>query len=110
MSLREFFEQEQYDVHCESNGQAALNYLRSLGAENYPDLVLLDLFMPVMDGAEFFSEFKKNSQWLHNIPVVVMSAADEVTMKGIRNRMQALSGIIKKPFDFEQLMSIVNGY
>ena len=40
-----------------------------------PDLILLDLMMPKMDGFEFLEEMRKNEKW-KNIPVVVVTGAD----------------------------------
>jgi len=53
------------------NGRAALEQL----AEAAPDLVLLDLMMPEMDGFEFLEEFHRTDAG-HRIPVVVITAAD----------------------------------
>lgn len=57
-------------LHSEAaNGRAALEEM----AKNKPDLILLDLMMPEMDGFEFVDEVRANAQW-RNIPVVVVTA------------------------------------
>ena len=40
-----------------------------------PDLILLDLMMPIMDGFEFLGEMRKNDAW-REIPVIVLTAKD----------------------------------
>lgn len=64
-------EAEGYKVHVSSDGKQALNFLK----ETKPDLILLDLRMPVMNGVEFLksAELAKNSPGL---PVIVFSNYD----------------------------------
>lgn len=56
-----------------SHGEDALPLLRA--SEQLPDLILLDLNMPVMDGPEFLSELKQDSA-MRRIPVVVLTISD----------------------------------
>jgi PAS domain S-box-containing protein len=57
-------------LHSEAeNGRAALEEM----SKSKPDLILLDLMMPEMDGFEFVNEIRSNAQW-RNIPVVVVTA------------------------------------
>ena len=56
------------------NGFEALTILNSV--HRMPDLILLDLNMPVMDGWQFFVEFKKLGK-LKDIPVVVLTTSDD---------------------------------
>ena len=54
-----------------NNGQEALDIL----AEQWPDLILLDLMMPVMDGYEFLSQFRK-LKGSEKTPVIIITAKD----------------------------------
>lgn len=76
-SLREIFcsilEFEGYEVKGVTNGQEALTYLLSLNEKNYPDSILLDISMPVMDGNTFLKEINIVPD-LQRIPVVICSA------------------------------------
>ena len=56
------------------NGFEALSILNSVHRK--PDLILLDLNMPVMDGWQFFAEFKKLDK-LKSIPIVVLTTSDD---------------------------------
>jgi CheY-like chemotaxis protein len=60
-----------YQVVCASNGSAALDYLRGAPA---PAAVLLDLFMPAMNGWEFVREVGASERTAH-IPIIVLTAA-----------------------------------
>jgi two-component system response regulator CpxR len=68
--LAEILRDEGYDVACAGNGEQALSELRQHG---YPDLMLLDLMMPVMSGWELLEVLQASSE-LSRIPVVVVSA------------------------------------
>ncbi|MEO8177899.1 MAG: response regulator [Deltaproteobacteria bacterium] len=70
-ALAELLEAEGYRCTNAANGREALDYLR---AQPSPDLILLDLMMPVMDGFEFRSA-QLELERLREIPVVVISAS-----------------------------------
>lgn len=60
-----------FKVETAVNGALGLDKAR----EKKPDLVLLDLMMPVMDGLAFLREFRDNSEWA-DVPVVVLTSKD----------------------------------
>jgi CheY-like chemotaxis protein len=63
-----------------ANGREALDRL----AEGLPDLILLDLLMPEMDGFEFLDEVRRRPAW-RNVPVIVLTAKD--LTEGDRRRL-----------------------
>lgn len=62
-------EKEGYEVIWEKDGGAALESIKA----NHPDLVLLDIMMPVMDGYQVLKKMKEDEN-LKNIPVIMLSA------------------------------------
>ena len=70
-ALRRALEREGWDVVEAENGRAALQRM----AERAPDLVLLDLMMPEMDGFEFLEALRARESW-RTIPVVVITARE----------------------------------
>ncbi len=66
-----FVRKEGWDVVEAGNGREALDRI----AERRPDLIFLDLMMPVMDGFEFIRELRARREW-YSIPVVVITAKD----------------------------------
>lgn len=104
MLLAELLELEGYRTNSVSNGKLALEFLEK---EALPNLILLDLSMPVMDGLEFFDVFKNKPAWLKKTPVIIMSAADKATINTIKTRAPELTEIIRKPFDIEHLLTSI---
>lgn len=100
-SLKQLFESENYDVHVTSNGQEALTYLRS-GAK-HPNVILLDLMMPVMDGYEF-RKTQMLDEVLSKIPVVIMTADGHVEEKSGK---LAGAAFLKKPVDIDIILNTV---
>lgn len=91
-----------YRVATACHGAEALEYLRS--AER-PQLMLLDLMMPVMDGWQLRIELLKDRK-LADLPVVVLSGAGNVP-----NEAAALGavGFVSKPFNMKHLLELVEG-
>lgn len=93
----DFLEQELEDIGCEIiaavNGQEALDKVQT----DMPDLVLLDIMMPVMDGFEVLSRLKSNPN-SRDIPVIVISADSDLrsVVKGIQ---LGAEDYLPKPFE-----------
>ena len=92
--IAEVLRDEGYDVVCAENGAQAL---QELHRAPHPDLVLLDLMMPVMSGWEVLEELQSDDE-LARIPVVVMSAMGA----------PGVSGHLAKPIDLDRLLDTVN--
>jgi adenylate cyclase len=69
--MRRLLVGEGWEVIVASNGREALDRLKS----EHPNLILLDLMMPEMDGFEFLAEFRKTPKFA-STPVIVVTAAD----------------------------------
>jgi CheY-like chemotaxis protein len=97
----EVLEDEGYRVLGAANGREALAQLRA--ADPRPQLILLDLMMPVMNGWEFRTEQLADPQ-LAEIPVVVISADGSTRQKaeGI-----GAHGYIRKPIQLDVLFALV---
>lgn len=86
-----------YETRLARHGVEALNALRSQGA----DLVLLDLVMDTMTGAEFL-EVKAADPGLAGIPVIAMSGHLATP------HLTDVSWVLQKPIDLDQLLSHVH--
>ncbi|MGE0267088.1 MAG: response regulator [Candidatus Omnitrophota bacterium] len=98
---RELFESEGYEVLSAFNGQEALEVLREKTAR--PDLILLDLMMPVMDGPTF-REKQLADPDLSGIPVIVLTADGNAHAKAARlNAADSLN----KTTGLDELLQVV---
>jgi signal transduction histidine kinase len=97
-SLAELLRSDGYDVVGAANGSEALEYLKQAPA---PDLILLDLMMPVKDGWQFRIEQKRDPH-ISSIPVLAISADDTPKAVAIDAEMY-----LKKPFQYTTLLDAI---
>jgi DNA-binding response OmpR family regulator len=91
---------EGFNTLTAENGSAALGLLRQ---PPRPNVILLDLMMPIMDGWGF-RERQRSDAELSSIPVVILSAiADRATS------LEA-AAILPKPLNFDQLVTVVRSH
>lgn len=102
-TIREILEDEGYRVTEAANGAEALEKLREGPA---PDLILLDLSMPVMSGSEFRVEQRKDPS-IASIPVVVVSAVGSLDLKVAPLEAAAF---LRKPVQLDELLEVVERY
>jgi len=88
-----------YSAVPAGNGKEALDYMRQAPL---PDLIILDLWMPVMDGWQFRREQIKDPR-LAQIPVIVVTALSD------RTDVDA-NDVIIKPVDVNRLLTTVGNY
>ncbi len=100
-SICNLLEDEGHEVFCVANGQQALDALHSQGL---PCLILLDLMMPVMDGAEFRRRQLADAQ-LSDVPVVLITAAGQSVAKTVPSNQ-----VLPKPLKVDALLQAVNTY
>lgn len=92
------------NIHHVLDGVEALEYLRSNDVPQ-PNLILLDLNMPRMNGREFLGEMKRD-EMLQHIPVVVLTTSD-VEGDIVTTYQLGASGFITKPVDLTQFMDTI---
>ncbi|HEY6877821.1 MAG TPA: response regulator [Polyangiales bacterium] len=105
-NLVEFRERVRELVHVQ-DGQAALDYLFS-GPRARPDLVLLDLRLPRVDGFEVMRRIKGCPE-LRHVPVVVLttSSAERDMRKAYEG---GASSYLVKPVDFQQFVAMMRAF
>jgi CheY-like chemotaxis protein len=100
-TFQSLLELEGYHVVATKNGKEAL---AALETAKRPCLILLDMFMPIMDGWEFLEQLKlKDADLITSLPIVIASAAGEKAESAAKQ----VRGFIKKPFDLDALLKIV---
>ncbi len=99
--LGDLLESEGYKVVSFANGAEGLKYLEHA---ELPCLVILDLRMPVMDGAEFRAIMLKDPR-LSKIPAIVVTAFDPSAAASL-----AVQRVFKKPVNVQSLLRVVREY
>lgn len=99
--LIEAYFRREYNVVSVGSGQEALVWLK----ENTPDVILLDIMMPVMDGTEVLQAIQEDSKMCH-IPVIMVTAKTEMESIKTTLNIGALD-YVKKPIDFTELQTKV---
>jgi CheY-like chemotaxis protein len=103
--LREMMAQllslEGFHTAAVANGREALEYLQK---SESPEVILLDLMMPVMDGWEF-RRHQQADPVLSRVPVIVLSALDQSRTASVE-----AAAFLKKPLDFDRLLDLVRSY
>jgi CheY-like chemotaxis protein len=79
------------------NGEEALAIMKTFR----PDVIVLDLMMPVMDGWQFANELRARDEGDEEIPLVLLSAARDLKTHA---KALAAADIIEKPFDLSELL------
>jgi two-component system, sensor histidine kinase and response regulator len=95
-SLREWLEDEGYDVATAADGAEALELLA--GGQQVPCLVILDLLMPNVSGSEVYRRMQCDPR-LATVPVVVSTSDPSRAPSGVL--------IMKKPVSFKHLLGTI---
>lgn len=94
--LRLYLEKEGYDVITAGDGEEAVN---CFGTEN-PDIVLLDIMMPKLDGWQVCREIRKKSE----VPIIMVTAKGETFDKVLGLELGADDYVVK-PFDTKEIVA-----
>ena len=99
--LRELLEEERYRVVAMANGAEALETLRG---DTMPDVILLDVSMPIMDGFDFLRHRNADPR-LSTVPVVLVTNA-----KPHERPTVGVSDVVRKPIDIDEILFAIKRY
>lgn len=101
--LRLIFKNEGIVIKAALQGREGLELVRELK----PDLVLLDLMLPDMEGWDIFWKMQQDAA-LKDIPVIVITVRTEGLVEGVWPQVQDLAGYLVKPFTVHELREVVS--
>ena len=95
-------ERNNYKAHCFQDGESAISHI----LKNIPDLIILDLMLPGIDGFDI-CRLLKNKDLTRNIPILILSAKGEESdiIKGLE---LGADDYVTKPFSAKVLSARVN--
>jgi CheY-like chemotaxis protein len=105
LTLRRLLERRDYRVVEARNGQEAVELVR----QSCPDLILLDLNMPQMDGLEAAKQIRACRDLCAKVPIVALTAYDTYGMKEAAIEA-GCDDYLTRPIDFEQLDRVLQRY
>ena len=97
--LRLYLGKDGFEVSIAQDGGKAVGMFESL----QPDIVLLDIMLPIMDGWQVCSEIRKTSK----VPIIMLTAKGE-TMDKINGLEMGADDYITKPFEVKELIARVH--
>jgi DNA-binding response OmpR family regulator len=92
-----------FEVLGAFSGESGLEIIRN----EKPDLILLDLMMPEMDGWEVYQQIKSYDA-THNIPVIVVTAKAQSIDRVLGLRIAKVDDYISKPFSPQELLDSID--
>lgn len=95
-----YLQGESYQIHRAHNGLQALASLD----EALPNVIVLDMIMPEMDGESFLKEFKARAKY-GNVPIIIASVNDKIPQQLLD--IPNVFAVLKKPFTIETLVAKV---
>ena len=98
-AIQEILADAGYEVLVAHDGEMALEVL---GKAKRPCLILLDVRMPVMDGAEFLAQLRQHPAY-NQLPVVVCTSNERAAPPGAQ-------ALLKKPFELDELLATVRAH
>lgn len=100
-TLKSLLELHHYDVITAINGDEGVRLARG----HRPDLIISDIYMPVLNGYDMLELFKKDDQLKH-IPIIMLSAKTEIDEINLAMKKGA-AGYVTKPFLFKNLHAVI---
>lgn len=97
--IRLYLEKDNFDVTIASDGRTGVNAFHSI----HPDLILLDIMLPEMDGFEVCREIRKTDK----TPIIMLTAKDE-TVDKITGLELGADDYIAKPFDMKEVIARIH--
>ncbi|MGD2026859.1 MAG: response regulator transcription factor [Anaerolineales bacterium] len=99
-NLSAFMERSGFKVSTATNGEQALRMIKN----NPPDIVIMDVLMPVMDGRQALRELRREENW---IPVILLTQIGESTERAMALE-EGADDYLNKPFDPHELVARIN--
>lgn len=99
--IMQYLLEEEYDVHCVGSGQECLDNIQALA----PDVLLLDIMMPKMDGYEVCRRLRTDDAWF-DLPIIFVSAKNSISERLLGYEAGATEYFVK-PFEHDEFLGCI---
>jgi len=100
--LKDKLESEGFDVLEAENGKIGLE----MSLNNHPDIILLDIVMPVMDGLSMLKELRQD-EWGKNAPVIILSNLSEVEKISAGMEKNVYDYLVKADWEPDDVVDLI---
>lgn len=90
------------------SGKKALAYFENLDVQNYPDIVLLDLYMPEMDGWQFLDAYQEQGLKKSSCTIYILSSSVDERDAVLAEEHGLIQEFLKKPLDKDKLINLLS--
>src|SRR5690349_2842806 len=101
-AIQRLLKLEGYDVVCESNGKEALDAVRA----HPPDVILLDIEMPELDGMTLLEILPADTVWRH-VPVIMLTSVSDTDTIRKAHQLGAKEYLVKATFSVSEMLNQV---
>ena len=101
LMLQRRLEMSGYEVQTATDGREVVEMVAAAGADQQPDVILLDAMMPRMSGVDALRELRDSGV---KVPVLMISAHLDAQEPG-RMKAAGANGVVPKPFEWEDLIA-----
>ena len=95
---------QNFEIYTASDGRTGLMKMK----QHNPDIILLDVTLPMMNGYEICKEIKEDKNY-KDIPVIMLTARDKV-IEQLRGKWMGANYYMGKPFSSEELINKINDF
>ncbi|MGK5090492.1 ATP-binding protein [Deltaproteobacteria bacterium TL4] len=104
--IKTLFKELKLEIHLANNGIEAINMVKTLHTrQQIPDLILMDLHMPEMDGAQAIKNLRQIPEF-SEIPIVLLSA----DIFYDQDKFEGVNDFLNKPIEFNELIQVLTRY
>ncbi len=89
------------------SGEKALSYFANLDKQDFPHIILLDLYMPEMDGWEFLEEYQKRGFETNSCTIYILSSSVDDRDTILAEEHGLVQEFLKKPLEREKLLLLL---